>query len=43
MFIQPIDPYGIPLVNTLVLLSSGVAATYAHRSVTYRFGRYDVM
>jgi heme/copper-type cytochrome/quinol oxidase subunit 3 len=39
--IQSLDVWGLPLVNTLLLLSSGVTITFAHRallqSLTYTF------
>ena len=31
--VEPINPFGIPLLNTLVLVSSGVSITYAHHRV----------
>jgi cytochrome c oxidase subunit 3 len=31
--IDLLDPYGVPLLNTAVLLSSGVSVTFAHRSI----------
>jgi len=31
--IQSLDVWGLPLVNTILLLSSGVAITFAHRAV----------
>jgi len=33
MGIQPLDPWGLPLTNTLLLLSSGVTITFAHRAI----------
>lgn len=31
--IQPLNPFGLPFVNTILLLSSGVFVTFAHRSI----------
>ncbi len=31
--IEPLDPWSIPFLNTLILLSSGATVTYAHKAV----------
>ena len=35
MFLVTIDPFGIPLNNTLFLLTSGASLTWAHHSIVY--------
>ncbi|MEO1136450.1 MAG: cytochrome c oxidase subunit 3 [Pseudomonadota bacterium] len=33
--VQPFDPWGLPLINTLVLLLSGTTVTWAHHAVQH--------
>jgi len=43
MGIEPIHPFGLPLLNTVVLLSSGVSGTFAHKSMSHINKRYEVI
>jgi heme/copper-type cytochrome/quinol oxidase subunit 3 len=40
--IQPIDPSGVPLLNTILLVSSGVCVNLAHKAMLNKQGRKDV-
>ena len=33
--VEPLDPWGLPLINTLVLLLSGTTVTWAHHAVVH--------
>jgi cytochrome c oxidase subunit 3 len=35
MGIEPINPFELPLLNTVILLSSGATITYAHHSLIH--------
>lgn len=39
--IEPFDPWHLPLINTLILLSSGAAATWAHHAIAHENNRKD--
>jgi cytochrome c oxidase subunit 3 len=41
--IIPLDPTLLPLLNTIILISSGISANFSHKSMLVRHGRYDVM
>nr|UHA56315.1 cytochrome c oxidase subunit 3 [Humbertium sp. MNHN JL090] len=37
-----VDPYGFPLLNTILLLSSGVSITLAHHSIMFRLYKTSI-
>ena len=37
MAIESINPFELPLFNTIILLSSGITVTYAHHSLIHRY------
>ena len=43
MGIIPLNPLLLPLLNTIVLVSSGIAATYAHKCMLRTDGRQGVI
>ena len=40
--IEPFDPWHLPLINTLILLASGAAATWAHHALVHENNRQDM-
>jgi cytochrome c oxidase subunit 3 len=40
--IETFDPFHLPLINTLILLCSGAAATWAHHALVHENNRKDV-
>ncbi|WP_322866827.1 cytochrome c oxidase subunit 3 [Aquicoccus sp. G2-2] len=40
--IETFDPWHLPLINTLILLCSGMAATWAHHAITHENNREDM-
>ena len=38
-----ISPWGIPLLNTIILISSGVSITYAHKALCLGKSKFDVL
>jgi cytochrome c oxidase subunit 3 len=41
--IHAIDPYGVPLINTMLLMCSGCAVTWAHHALVYGNIRKDLI
>ena len=40
--IETLDPWHLPLINTLILLCSGAAATWAHHALVHENNRRDI-
>ncbi len=41
--IETFDPWGLPLINTVILLLSGVAVTWAHHAIAHENNRRDLI
>lgn len=41
--IEVLDPWHLPLINTLILLTSGAAATWAHHALAHENNRKDLV
>ena len=41
--IETFDPWHLPLINTLILLCSGAAATWAHHAIAHENNRKDLV
>lgn len=41
--IETFDPWHLPLINTLILLCSGMAATWAHHAIAHENNRKDMI
>ncbi len=41
--IETFDPWGLPLINTVILLLSGVAVTWAHHAIAHQNNRKDLI
>ena len=41
--IKTFDPFDLPLINTLILLCSGAAATWAHHAIAHENNRKDLV
>jgi cytochrome c oxidase subunit 3 len=40
--IEPLNPFMLPLLNTIILVSSGISANFSHKSMLWKYGRNDV-